>query len=86
MLAPKWSSNSTKASLLLDCVHRSCVSELPVGNSPEFSSLLPDLLAALMPNIISKGLPISHLGDLNTLKDLLDQELYSQNSFACYSP
>ena len=42
--------------------------ELPVGNSFEFRSLLPDLLAALMPNIISKGLPIGHLGDLNTLK------------------
>jgi ubiquinone/menaquinone biosynthesis C-methylase UbiE len=60
--------------------------ELPVGNSPEFRSLLPDLLAALMPNIISKGLPIGHLGDLNTLKDRLDQELDNQNSFACYVP
>ena len=58
--------------------------ELPVGNSPEFRRLLPDLLVALMPNIISKGLPIGHLGDLNTLKDRLDQELNSQNSFACY--
>jgi hypothetical protein len=46
--------------------------------------LLPDLLAALMPNIISKGLPIGHLGDLNTLKDRLDQELDNQNSFASY--
>src|SRR5215468_9016708 len=38
--------------------------ELPVGNSPEFRSLLPDFLAALMPNITSKGIPIDHLGDL----------------------
>ena len=59
--------------------------ELPVGNSPEFRSLLPDLLAALMPNIISKGLPIDHLGDLNTLKDRLDQELDRDNSFASYA-
>jgi hypothetical protein len=58
--------------------------EVPLGNSPEFRGLLPDLLAALMPNIISKGLPIGHLGDLNTLKDRLDQELDNQNSFASY--
>jgi hypothetical protein len=58
--------------------------ELPVGNSPEFRSLLPDLLAALMPNITSKGMPIEHLGDLNTLRGRLDQELDSRNSFASY--
>ena len=58
--------------------------ELPVGNSPEFRSLLPDLLAALMPNIITKGLAIDHLGDLNSLKDRLDQELDRENSFASY--
>jgi len=58
--------------------------ELPVGDSPEFRSLLPDLLAALMPNIMSKGLPLGHLGDLNTLKDRLDRELDDKNSFACY--
>jgi len=58
--------------------------ELPVGNSPEFRNLLPDLLGALMPNIISKDLPIAHLGDLKTLKDRLDHELDDQNSFACY--
>jgi hypothetical protein len=44
----------------------------------------PDLLAALMPNIISKGLAIGHLGDLNTLKDRLDQKLDRENSFASY--
>jgi len=60
--------------------------ELPVGNSPAVRRLLPDLLAAVMPNIISKGVPIDHLGDLDTLKDRLDQELDSQNSFACYVP
>jgi len=38
-------------------------------------SLLPDLLAALIPYIIAKSLTIGHLGDLNTLKDRLDQEL-----------
>jgi ubiquinone/menaquinone biosynthesis C-methylase UbiE len=58
--------------------------ELPVGNSPEFRSLLPDFLAALMPNITSKGIPIDHLGDLNTLRDRLDQELDGRNSFAFY--
>jgi ubiquinone/menaquinone biosynthesis C-methylase UbiE len=58
--------------------------EVPAGNSPEFRGLLPDLFAALMPNIISKGLPISHLGDVNTLKDRLDQELDNQNSFASF--
>jgi hypothetical protein len=58
--------------------------ELPVGNSPEFRNLLPDLLAALMPNIITKGLRIDHLGDLSTLKDRLDQELDRENSFASY--
>jgi ubiquinone/menaquinone biosynthesis C-methylase UbiE len=58
--------------------------ELPLGNNPEFRSLLPDLLAALMPIIIAKGLPIGHLGDLNTLNDRLDQELDGENSFASY--
>jgi ubiquinone/menaquinone biosynthesis C-methylase UbiE len=58
--------------------------EVPLGNSHEFRSLLPDLLAALMPNIVSKGLAIGHLGDLNTLKDRLDQELDKENSFASY--
>ena len=58
--------------------------ELPLGNSSEFRSLLPDLLAALMPNIIAKSLAISHLGDLNALKDRLDQELDRENSFASY--
>ena len=58
--------------------------EVPLGNSPEFRSLLPDLLAALMPNIIAKGLAIGHLGDLNTLKERFDQELDSENSFASY--
>ena len=37
-----------------------------------------------MPNIIAKGLAIGHLGDLNTLKDQLDQELDRENSFASY--
>ena len=58
--------------------------ELPLGNSPEFRSLLPDLLAALMPNIIAKCLTVGHLGDLNTLRDRLDQELDTENSFASY--
>jgi ubiquinone/menaquinone biosynthesis C-methylase UbiE len=58
--------------------------EVPLGNSPEFRSLLPDLLAALIPNIIAKGPAIGHLGDLNTLKDRLDQELDKEKSFASY--
>jgi ubiquinone/menaquinone biosynthesis C-methylase UbiE len=58
--------------------------EVPLGNSPEFRTLLPDLLAAVMPNIIANGLAIGHLGDLNTLKDRLDQELDKENSFASY--
>ena len=58
--------------------------ELPVGNSPEFRSLLPDLFTAVMPNIIAKSLTIGHLGDLNTLKDRLDEELDKQNSFASF--
>jgi hypothetical protein len=47
-------------------------------------SLLPDLLAALMPNIIAKSLTIGHWGDPNTLKDRLDRELDKENSFASY--
>ena len=58
--------------------------EVPLGNSPEFRSLLPDLLAALMPNVIAKGVAVGHLGDLNTLKERLDQELDKENSFASY--
>jgi ubiquinone/menaquinone biosynthesis C-methylase UbiE len=58
--------------------------ELPVGNSPEFRSLLPDLFTAVMPNIIARSLTIGHLGDLNTLKDRLDEELDKQNSFASF--
>jgi hypothetical protein len=41
-------------------------------------------LAAPMPNIISKGLAIGHLDDLNTLKDRLDQQLDKENSVASY--
>jgi hypothetical protein len=29
-------------------------------------------------------MPVNHLGDLNTLRDRLDQELDSRNSFASY--
>ena len=58
--------------------------EVPLGNGSQFRSLLPDLLAALMPNIIAKGLEIDQLGDMNTLKDRLDQELDRENSFASY--
>ena len=58
--------------------------EVPLGNSPEFRSLLPDLLAAVMPTIIAKGLTIDHLGDLNTLRDRLDHELDRENSFASF--
>ena len=58
--------------------------EVPLGNSPEFRSLLPDLLAAVMPTIIAKGLTIDHLGDLNTLRDRLDHELDKENSFASF--
>jgi ubiquinone/menaquinone biosynthesis C-methylase UbiE len=58
--------------------------ELPVGNDLEFRSLLPDLLTTLMPNIVSLGLPVGHLGVLNTLKERLDQELDREKSFASY--
>ena len=58
--------------------------EVPLGNGSQFRSLLPDLLAALMPGIIAKGQAIGHLGDLNTLKERLDQELDRENSIASY--
>ena len=37
-----------------------------------------------MPNIIAKSLTVAHLGDLNTLKERLDQELDKENSFASF--
>ena len=58
--------------------------ELPVGGSPEFRSLLPELLLALMPRIQSLGLPHDHLSDLTTLAQRLDDELNANKSFAAY--
>jgi Methyltransferase domain len=58
--------------------------ELPVGDHPEFRSLLPDLLLALMPRVRSLGLSFDHLGDLTTLARRLDDELDSHKSFASF--
>jgi ubiquinone/menaquinone biosynthesis C-methylase UbiE len=59
--------------------------DVPVGDSPEFRALLPDLLLTLMPRIRTLKLPFDHLGDLQTLASRLDDELNANKSFAAYA-
>jgi len=58
--------------------------ELPIGDSPEFRSLLYELLLAVWERAEALRLPLDRLGDLNTLASRLDNELDVNKSFASF--
>jgi ubiquinone/menaquinone biosynthesis C-methylase UbiE len=58
--------------------------ELPIGDSPEFRSLVHDLLLAVWTRAEALGLPLGSLGDPATLASRLDNELDANRSFAAF--
>jgi len=58
--------------------------DLPIGDSPEFRSLLYDMLLAVWPRAEALRLPLDTLGDPTTLASRLDDELDADNSFATF--
>jgi protein-L-isoaspartate O-methyltransferase len=58
--------------------------ELPTGNSPEFRSLLYDLLLTIWSRAEALGLPLNSLGDPTTLASRLNDELNISGSFASF--
>jgi ubiquinone/menaquinone biosynthesis C-methylase UbiE len=58
--------------------------ELPIGDSPEFRSLLHDLLLAVWARAEALRLPLDRLGDPTTLASRLDDELAANRSFASF--
>jgi ubiquinone/menaquinone biosynthesis C-methylase UbiE len=58
--------------------------ELPVGDSPEFRSLLYELLLAVWGRVEAFRLPLDGLGDPNTLASRLDDELNVNKSLASF--
>ena len=58
--------------------------ELPVGDSPEFRSLLHDLLLSVRARAEAFLLPLDKLGDPQTLASRLNDELDANRSFASF--
>jgi trans-aconitate methyltransferase len=58
--------------------------DLPIGDSPEFRSLLYDLLLAVWARAEAFRLPLDKLGDPTTLASRLDEELDANKSFAAF--
>ena len=58
--------------------------DLPIGYSPEFRSLLYDLLLSIWPRAEAFGLPLDGLGDAATLASRLNDELDARKSFAAF--
>lgn len=58
--------------------------DLPVGDSPEFRSLLHDILLTVWARAEALGLPLDTLGDPLTLAARLDDELDANRSFATF--
>ena len=58
--------------------------ELPVGDGPEFRSLLHDLLVTIWARAEAFRLPLESLGDPTTLASRLDDELEANRSFAAF--
>ena len=57
---------------------------LPLGDSPEFRSLLFDLLIPVWERAEALKLPLDALGDPKTLASRLDNELDVNKSFASF--
>jgi hypothetical protein len=58
--------------------------DLPIGDSPEFRSLLYDMLLAIWPRAEALRLPLDTLGEPTTLASRLDDELDASKSFATF--
>jgi ubiquinone/menaquinone biosynthesis C-methylase UbiE len=58
--------------------------DLPIGDSPEFRSLLHDLLLTIWERAEAFRLPLAKLGDPTTLASRLDNELDANKSFAAF--
>ena len=54
--------------------------EMPLGNDPEFTRWVPDVLASLLPQVRQFNLPLEPLGDLNTFAERLQAEVAASNS------
>jgi len=54
--------------------------EMLLGNDPEFTRWVPDVLGSLLPQIQQFNLPLEPLGDLNTLPERIHAEIASSNS------
>ena len=58
--------------------------DLPLVDSPEFRSLLFDLLTTVWERAVALKLPLDELGDPKTLASRLDNELDDNKSFASF--
>jgi 2-polyprenyl-3-methyl-5-hydroxy-6-metoxy-1,4-benzoquinol methylase len=54
--------------------------EMPLGNDPEFTRWVPDVIGSLMPLVHQFNLPLEPLGDLTTLPERLHAEVTASNS------
>ena len=54
--------------------------EMPLGNDPEFTRWIPDVIGSLMPLVHQFNLPLKPLGDLNTLPERIHAEVTASNS------
>ena len=54
--------------------------EMPLGNDPEFTRWVPDVLGSLMPLVRQFNLPLEPLGDLNTLPERIRAEVAASTS------
>jgi 2-polyprenyl-3-methyl-5-hydroxy-6-metoxy-1,4-benzoquinol methylase len=54
--------------------------EMPLGNDPEFTRWVPDVLGSLLPLVHQFNLPLGPLGDLNTLHERIHAEVTASDS------
>ena len=54
--------------------------EMPLGNDPEFTRWVPDVLDSLLPQVRQFNLPLEPLGDLATFPERLQAEVAASNS------
>ena len=54
--------------------------EIPLGNDPDFTRWVYDVLCSLKPQINELNLPIEQLGDMDTLRDRLQEEVAASNT------
>jgi len=54
--------------------------EMPLGNDPDFTRWLPDVLDSLLPQVRQFNLPLEPLGDLATFPERVQAEVAASNS------